>query len=196
MIIEQPLFTIPLFYEDINNAEHHKKDFMTALISYERTMSNDNIRHVKTWQTPNDLHINPVFEPVIEGISDIMHEVKDRYKLSDTETTGIDSMCGLSINTDGKMLSTYQTGGFMHGVYFVEVPKEIKLSFNNIIPDRSYFPNIFSYESNDVNSDYYSVDAKEGQMLICPSFVSIESNINFASKSLRYLYFTVRTQVL
>lgn len=196
MINEQPLFTVPLFYNELENAETYKKDLMSALISYERNMSNDNITHVKTWQTPNDLHINPVFEPVIENISTMINQARDRYKLSSSETTGIDSMCGFSINTDGKMLPTYQTGGFMHGIYFIEVPKEIKLTFNNIIPDRSYFPNIFSYESNDVNSDYYSVDAKEGLMLMCPSFVSIESNINFANKSLRYLYFTTRTQVL
>lgn len=196
MITEQSLFTTPLFYSSLESAGQYKKNFISALLTYERNMSNDNTCHIKTWQTPNDLHINPIFDPIISLISDMIKSVKERYKLSDSETIGIDSMCGLSVNTDGKMLPTHQIGGFMHGIYLIDVPKEIKINFTNIIPDRSYFPGIYTYESNDVNSDYYSIDATEGCMLICPSFVNIDTNINFENKPLRYLYFTTRTQIL
>lgn len=194
-MIEQALFTIPLFSKKIDSAPEIKKTLFKGLLNFERASLNDNVRHIKVWQTPNNLHINPQFEFVVDSISDMMPYIKDRFKLSYTETTAIDNMYGLSINTDGKMLSTYQTNNFMHGVYFVDVPKKIKINFNNIVPDRNYFPSIFSEEANDVNSDWYSISAEEGMLMMCPSFVSIETDINFASKPVRLIYFTIRTQV-
>jgi len=192
---EQSIFSVPLFSNSFENHDLKQKEYISGLISYERSATNENLEHVRTWQTPSELHINNLYDELSEHISSSIPYIRRRFELDETETLGIDNMYGLSMSHDGKMLPSHCIGKFIHGFYVLHNPGECGVNFSIPSPDRSFFPNIWAAKSNDVNCDEFTCLPNEGDVLFAPAYVDISTNFNKVSKPFRIIYFTIRSQI-
>lgn len=197
-MIEQTIFSTPLWHFDYKEHNQTKSNLINYLNEHSKNFNDKDYIHLtddshNIYISDANLHCEKPFESLINEIFLTGDDLRSSFKLKNSMTLGVSQMWGTVTKPGGFISRKYFPDHLFHGVYSLQTPKNSGLiSLNRDNADKSYYQRIDFQEPNTKNCEIFKSFLPEGSVLLFPSNLHVSYTVNNSDFDRHLVHFTIK----
>lgn len=189
-----PLFVVPSWQVYYDNHESNKEKFIKHLEKYEENnISLPTVKSSSTFITNPSIHVDPVYEDLVEFLLSAITHIKPEYNLASSLNLGMSSMFGTNTRPGGTYHNEMKADDFLTGVYFLNTPQKAgQLCLTHDVSDNAYHRKLYIENQNLINVETKRVPMPEGGVMFFPSYLETFTTPNLDTENRYLIHFTFK----
>lgn len=189
-----PLFVVPSWQLPYDKHNEFAEKYVSHLQGYkDNELSMTANVSTNTFLTNSVIHLDPVFNDLVEFILSAGTEIRKEYNLSSSINFGLSNMFASITGPNGLFVNDHIMGNFISGVYFLKTPANSgEYGFTHDIADRSYFKQTFVESRNLINSESIKVPMPESGIIFYPTYLKTFSTGNLSTDDRILIHFGLK----
>ena len=174
------LFPIPTYTGIVPNFSSYQHDVLDYITNYRKKHDSVHVSNVNGYQSPSDIHTDSDFYPicqqlwdsVISPACDLLHNQFNNHGFNDTSFSLLNAWFNVNNNGSWNTIHTHPHC-FFSGVLWIKAPKDS----GDILLHSPHSHTLYGLEDN-----AWAIPPEEGRVVLFPSFISHNVNINNSSQ--------------
>ena len=178
------LFSHDLYVVEFSKHNEVKELLGRVVTDYPKISANNNIQHVNTWESINNIHTNNALNHVLksEEVSNFVKETVKSHDIKQGQTVGITRSWFYSVYPGGCITKKRNTNCFYTGMYFLNASSKAGSLVIENPASEFYFSKIHVENKNQYNSWEQFCPMPEGQIFFVPGYLNHRTTINNEEK--------------
>ena len=189
-----PLFVVPSWQAYYDNHQNNKAKFIEHLENYKKhNISLPNLKSSGSFITNPSIHIDPIYEDLVEFLLSAITRIKPEYNLAASLNLGMSCMYGSITSQGGTWHNEMQGDDFLNGIYFLNTPQKAgQLCIKHDVSDNAYHRKLYTENENHINTNQKKVPMPEGGVMFYPSYLETFTTPNLEQDNRYLIHFTFK----
>jgi len=191
---ENNLKSYPIFVSNLlGSTFSNHQELKQSMVELVHNAKEDDYTNRKGFITTSDLQHHPVFEPLIQTITNLSNEIKKSWELDESIKLGIQQMYGAVAEPGGTTISHEVPYTFLHGMYFLNTPPDAGNLIITHPADRvDFYANLKFKTPNLDNTFRFETPMPEGDIIFLPGYLKNHTSFNDSNENRIVINFSIK----